>query len=54
MPRKAGAQQLLLLTTGSNYSAARFTAQVTGSYLLTDIPTRWREIELDRNESGGY
>lgn len=28
---------------------ARLTAQLTNSYLVTDLPSRWKEIELDRS-----
>jgi len=30
---------------------AKLTATLSGSFVMTDIPSRWREIELDR--SGG-
>ena len=36
------------MTTGSNYEIAKLTAQITRSYLVTDLSVRWREIELDR------
>ena len=31
---------------------ARFIASLTGAHLITDIPSRWKEIELDREEAG--
>jgi hypothetical protein len=40
--------QLTMFSSGAMYNVARMTANITGSYLLTDIPSRWMEIELDR------
>lgn len=40
--------QLLVTTTGASYPSAKMTANITGSYLFTDIALKWREIELDR------
>jgi hypothetical protein len=40
--------QLYTLTTGAMYPSAKMTANVTGSYLFSDLYVRWREIELDR------
>lgn len=39
-------------TSGANYTMARLTATISGSHLITDIPYRWKEIELDREEAG--
>ena len=39
-------------TSGASYHIASLTASLTGSYLVTDLPTRWKEIELDREQSG--
>jgi hypothetical protein len=39
--------QLHMITTGSSYDIARLTANLTRSYLFTDLSVRWREIELD-------
>lgn len=40
--------QLHMWSTGSSYDIARLTANLTRAYLVTDLPIRWREIELDR------
>ncbi|GAH55054.1 unnamed protein product, partial [marine sediment metagenome] len=40
--------QLLMLSSGASYDIAKLTANLTGSYLLTDIYSRWKEIEVDR------
>jgi len=39
-------------TSGASYDIARLTASLTRSYLVTDLPPRWKEIELDREQSG--
>lgn len=41
-----------IMTTGASYDIARLTASITGSYLVTDLPTRWKEMELDREQHG--
>lgn len=40
--------QLHMVTSGAAYNIACLTAEITGSYLITDLHVRWREIELDR------
>jgi hypothetical protein len=40
--------QLFTMTTGASYPSATITAELTGSYLFTDIYVRWLEIEMDR------
>ena len=45
--------QLTIFTTGAMYNVARLTATLTGSYLVTDIHSRWKEIELDREGRSG-
>lgn len=40
--------QLWMMTTGASYLGAKLTADITGSYLFTDISFKWKEIELDR------
>ncbi len=41
--------QLRIMSTGSMYSVARITASMTGSHLVTDIESKWKEIEIDRH-----
>jgi hypothetical protein len=36
------------MTLGGSYLETRLTAALAGSYLVTDIPVRWRMIEDDR------
>ena len=40
--------QLTMMSSGTNYEVAKLTASLTGSYLLTDLAVKWKEIELDR------
>src|SRR5271156_638207 len=41
--------QIGMITTGASYPSATMTANITGSYLFTDMHVRWREIEMDRD-----
>jgi hypothetical protein len=43
--------QLLVTTSGASYDMAKRIAQITKSHLITDLPSRWKEIELDRSEA---
>ena len=47
-PKNYKEAQLSMLTTGPMYNIARLTASLTGSYLVTDLTSKWKEIELDR------
>jgi AraC-like DNA-binding protein len=40
--------QLFMMTTGACYPSAKMTANITSSYLFSDLYVKWREIELDR------
>lgn len=40
--------QLQIMSTGAAYNMAKLTASLTGSYLVTDLSVKWKEIELDR------
>lgn len=40
--------QLISFSSGTSYDIAKLTANLTGSYLVTDIYSRWKEIEIDR------
>ncbi len=42
--------ELFTHSSGASYDMATITASMTGSYLVTDIPTRWKEIEIDRKQ----
>jgi hypothetical protein len=35
-------------TTGTNYEMAKITSSLMGSHLITDLRSRWKEIEFDR------
>lgn len=41
-------RQLISFSSGASYEIAKLTANLTGSYLVTDIYSRWKEIEIDR------
>jgi len=40
--------QLQMFFSGASYDMARVTASITKSYLVTDLFSKWREIEFDR------
>lgn len=40
--------QLNMYTSGASYDIARLVAELSGSYLVTDLYAKWKEIELDR------
>ncbi len=40
--------QLYTFSTGANYEIAVLTSNLTEAYLITDIYSRWKEIEIDR------
>jgi hypothetical protein len=43
--------QLHMMSSGAGYDMARLTANITNSYLVTDLHSKWREIEIDRETS---
>lgn len=45
---KEGYGQIQIMTTGSSYLEARLTAGLSGAYLVTDLASKWKEIEMDR------
>jgi len=45
-------RELIFHKTGASYEMAKATARVSGSHLVTDIRSRWREIEGDQRDSG--
>ncbi len=49
-PFKVGEEssEIHVFSTGLNYDIAKLTAEHTGSYLVTDLSSKWKEIELDR------
>lgn len=40
--------QLLTFSSGTSYEMSKLITNLTNSYLLTDIYSKWKEIELDR------
>jgi len=48
MKAKNNITQFLMYFTGASYEIAKLTANITGSYLVTDISSKWKEIEIDR------
>lgn len=43
-------EQLHMMFAGGTYEVAKLTAQLSGSYLFTDLQARWALIEKDRAE----
>jgi len=43
--------QLHMFSSGGNYNIARLTANLTDSYLVTDLLSKWKEIEIDRESA---
>lgn len=41
--------QMHIYSSGASYDIAKITSDLTGSYLVTDIPSKWKEIEVDRD-----
>lgn len=48
------AGQLMTTSTGASYDVAQLTASLTQSYLVTDLPAKWKEIELDRESNNAH
>jgi hypothetical protein len=44
--------EVLYETSGANYELAKRICSITGSHLITDWKSRWKEIELDRRDAG--
>lgn len=44
--------ELLYETSGANYELAKRICSITGSHLITDFRTYWKQIELDREKAG--
>lgn len=38
---------LLVFSSGTNYEMAKLISSITNSSFITDLPSRWKEIELD-------
>ena len=43
--------EYFMYSSGANYEIAKITALMTNSYLVTDLPSKWKEIELDRERN---
>jgi hypothetical protein len=48
-PAGGTSSEFIVHTTGANYEMAKRTALMSGSHLITDLPSRWKEIEIDRD-----
>jgi len=44
--------EMLQVSTGANYEMAKLVALHSRSFVMTDMRTRWKEIELDRQSAG--
>jgi hypothetical protein len=51
-PRDTGQGELLMTSTGSNFYIAKLVAASAGAHLITDLPSRWKEVEIDREAEG--
>ena len=49
---RQGDSEILQMSSGASYEMAKWTADLSGSHLITDIEPRWAEIRLDREEAG--
>ena len=49
---KTNPSQIEMIHSGSNYEIAREIASRSNSHLITDLKTRWKFIEIDRQEGG--
>ena len=50
-PAEAGSGELLQMSSGASYEMAKWTSELSGSHLITDIEARWAEIKADRQEA---
>lgn len=48
------AGQLHVFSSGGNYKIAKLTANLTDSYLVTDLYAKWKEIEMDRESANAH
>jgi hypothetical protein len=46
----ANREQLIHTTSGENHEGGLLAAKLTGAYLFTNLGSRWKEIERDRQE----
>ena len=51
-PQDGSFHDITQVSTGTSYEMAKWTASISGSHIVTDLPARWSEIELDYNTSG--
>ena len=51
-PQDGGFEEITQFSSGASYEMAKWTASISGSHLVTDITSRWAEIELDYGQSG--
>lgn len=48
---KEKSSELIHFTSGTNYEMAKIIAKLSGSHLITDLKSRWLEIEIDRENA---
>ena len=41
---------LMVFSSGTNYEMAKIIVSITNSSFITDLPSRWKEIELDHSQ----
>jgi hypothetical protein len=42
--------EINIITSGASYEMAKLISGITDSHIVTDIPSKWRELELDRRD----
>jgi hypothetical protein len=47
-----GNTSFLIQTSGANYELSKIAAAATKAHLITDLESRWKEMEIDREEGG--
>lgn len=50
-PIDLNSSQIHTMSSGASYDIGKLTANLTNSYLVTDLYSKWREVEIDREES---
>jgi hypothetical protein len=50
-PNASSYSEMFQISTGTSYEQAKLIALHSGSYLMTDLRSRWREMEVDRADA---
>lgn len=52
-PLKGKYSEFFCETYGANYEAGKRICNITNSHIITDLPTRWKEVEFDHQHATG-